>query len=265
MSAIESYTLGYGIDAVSFVGRRTVQSHAAFLIPRLKPGLRVLDCGCGPGTISMGLARLVAPGEVVGIDREPSQLELARNNAHAHGVTNVRFETASVYELPYPDSSFDLVFSHALFEHLKEPSRALREFWRVLKPGGMVALRSPDWGGFLISPETPALNDAVEYFKFLQSQNGGNVYVGRTLKALLNTAGFTEISATATYECCEPLSYITDFLATRIEESVSRDEAIERGWSTEARIAEMGAALRGLSQEPGALFALAWCEVIGTK
>lgn len=261
----ESYTLGYDNVAVSFVGARRARTHAAFVLPHLKPGMRLLDCGCGPGTISLDFARLVAPGEVVGIDREESQLELARQAALNQGVPNVRFERASIYSLPYADGSFDGVFAHALFEHLKEPARALAELRRVLKPGGFVALRSPDWGGFLVTPETPAIREAMSYFRFLQHQHGGDTEAGRKLKGLLRATGFTGLVPLGTYEFCEPLSYMTDILIARIENSLVRDDAVARGWMTEARAQELVAGVREFSQCADGVFAIAWCEIIGVK
>ena len=65
----ETYTPGYSVNAASFMARRTIDSHAAFLKPHLRPGMRVLDVGCGPGTITQGIAAAVAPGEVTGIDQ----------------------------------------------------------------------------------------------------------------------------------------------------------------------------------------------------
>ena len=80
-----------------------------------------------------------------------------------------RFEIGSVYELPFPDGSFEVVFAHAIFEHLREPLSALTEFHRVLVSGGLVALCSPDWGGFLVSPATSQLDAALAYYQTLQT------------------------------------------------------------------------------------------------
>ncbi|HVY72221.1 MAG TPA: methyltransferase domain-containing protein [Verrucomicrobiae bacterium] len=265
MIVAESYTVGYQREAVDFVGRRRASTHAAFLLPHLKPGMRLLDCGCGPGTITVDLARMVAPAAVVGVDREASQVEMAAERAHAHGAINTHFKTASIYDLPFGENEFDVVFAHALFEHLKEPAKALREAWRVLRPGGLLALRSPDWGGFLLSPERADVRSALEYFKAMQLYHGGDVFVGRKMKGLLSHAGFKNIATTASYETCEPLAYFTDFLAARIETSLTRDHAVARGWSTEERVQQMISGLRQFGKEPTAFFALSWCEVIGVR
>ena len=111
---------------------RTASQEAAFFLPSLRPGIRVLDLGCGPGSITLGLAEAVAPGEVVGVDFQPSQVAQAQALGAARGLMNVRFEVADVYRLPFPDGSFDAAFAHVVLMHLREPVRALAEMRRVL-------------------------------------------------------------------------------------------------------------------------------------
>ncbi len=103
----------------------------------------MLDVGCGPGTITIDLARLVAPGSVVGIDNEPAPLGLAR--ADASGVSNVTFDLGDVYRLNYPDDTFDIVHAHQVLQHVAEPVAVLREMRRVCKPGGYIAARDADY------------------------------------------------------------------------------------------------------------------------
>src|SRR5690606_39627737 len=85
------YTHGHHASVVGQHARRTAERDAAFLLPRLRPGMRLLDVGCGPGSITVGLARAVAPGETVGIDLVPDVLDEARARAEAEGVANLRF------------------------------------------------------------------------------------------------------------------------------------------------------------------------------
>ena len=101
----ETYTPGCTNNAVEFMARRTADSHAAFFLPHLRPGMRLLDCGCGPGGITVGLAQRVRPGEVTGVDMGGAQLERAREHASAAKV-HVTFREASVYSLPFPDADF---------------------------------------------------------------------------------------------------------------------------------------------------------------
>src|SRR5262249_27619403 len=147
----ETYTPGYSEPTLRLMLMRTAAKHAAFFTPFLHPGMRLLDCGCGPGTITLDLATLIAPGQVVGVDLEPAQLRSAQDRARQQKL-NVSFGVASIYALPFADGYFDAVFAHALFEHLREPVRALREMKRVLRPSSLVGIRSPDWAGWLVHP-----------------------------------------------------------------------------------------------------------------
>src|SRR5215831_17981137 len=122
----EIYTPGYSEPSLRLMFKRTAAKHAAFFTSCLRRGMRVLDCGCGPGTITLDLGDLVSPGQVVGIDLEPTQLRSAQNRSREQGI-NAWFLVASVYDIPFADGQFDGVFAHALFEHLREPARALSE------------------------------------------------------------------------------------------------------------------------------------------
>src|SRR5579884_3192284 len=166
------YLPGYSSQVVSFMRRRTAATHAAFFLPYLKPVMRLLDVGCGPGSITLDLSRLVAPGEAVGVDLEPKQFSEVQEQARTEKL-NVRFEEGSAYALPFPDSSFDAAFSHALVSHLAEPVRALKEIRRVLKPGGLVGLRAGDWGGVLMYPLTDEVRAGLARFAEMQRRNGG--------------------------------------------------------------------------------------------
>jgi ubiquinone/menaquinone biosynthesis C-methylase UbiE len=253
----ETYTPGYSANASDFMAQRRASTHAAFFTPRLRPGMRLLDCGCGPGTLTVDLAEFIAPGEAVGVDREATQVEAARTLARERGV-NARFEAASVYELPFPDGQFDVAFSHALFEHLGEPLTALGEIKRVLKSGGFAGLRCPDWGGFLIHPSSELLDQAITFYKDLQAANGGDVTAGRKLGSWLRQAGFQNVAISAAYEIYREPARIAEYLARQIE--VAPDARPEA--ASEHQI-NMAAELRRWSTDPDALFAQAWCEAVG--
>lgn len=131
----ERYTHGYGI-ASRGMATRSGDRQAAFFLRHLQAGMSLLDCGCGPGTITLDLAEAVAPGEVVGVDVGPSEIERAQAKARERQLSNARFEVANAYELPFSDASFDAVFAHTLLEHLIDTQKALGEVSRVLKQGG---------------------------------------------------------------------------------------------------------------------------------
>lgn len=242
----ESYTPGYTRTASDFMAQRSAASHAAFVLPRLRSDHRLLDCGCGPGSISCDFAQILESGRVHGIDREESQVRLARDLALQRDIPNARFEVASIYQLPFDDSSFDVVFAHAIFEHISAPDVALAEMLRVLAPGGMAAIRSPDWGGFLVGPDLPGLQDAIHNYAELQTANGGDVHVGRKLPGLLRKAGCGKIEFSATYDCYQSPTMIADYLSLKLNDDDAK-------------------AFRRWSEDPDAFFAQAWCEAVGHK
>lgn len=250
-NSLETYTPGYSQPTLRLMLERTAAKHAAFFTPFLQPGMRLLDCGCGPGTITLDLAKLVAPGQAFGIDLEPGQIRSAQGRAKQQPQTNASFEVASIYALPFGDGHFDAVFAHALFEHLREPVKALREMRRVLRLSGLVGIRSPDWAGWMLHPVNPLLEKAFCLFKEIQIANGGNPYVGRTLKGLLREAGFSNISVSASYEIFEDPGFFVEWLAN----------CLELKGHTELRRNEQE--LRAWCEHPDTFMAVSWFEGMG--
>jgi SAM-dependent methyltransferase len=250
MKSLETYTPGYTEPTLRLMLQRTAARHAAFFTPLLHRGMRVLDCGCGPGTITVDLAELVSPGLVFGIDLEPTQARSAQHLSKCQQ-TNAWFGAASIYALPFADGQFDAVFSHALFEHLREPTRALVEMRRVLKSSGLVGIRSPDWAGLLIHPPCPLLEQAFHLFKQIQIANGGNPYVGRALKGLLRDSGFSKISISGSYEIFDDLPVFVEWLTGCLE---------SRGHTDLRKNAQE---LLAWAEHPDALVAVAWFEALG--
>jgi SAM-dependent methyltransferase len=246
----ESYTPGHTQNAVAFMSQRSLESHGQFFLDYLHPGVSVLDCGCGPGTITLGIAVCVAPGNVVGVDFGTSQIEHARASARSQSIANAEFKTADCYSLPFADNTFDRVFSHALMEHLSDPRRALRELQRVLKPEGIIGVCSPDWGGLILSPPSPALTQAAQAYAALQSRNGGDLAVGRKLGPYLSEVGFKDVRMSARYECYPSLDFIGTYLALQLEREHDLTSA---------------EAFRAWSRMEGGLFAQAWVAAIARK
>jgi SAM-dependent methyltransferase len=262
-SSTEVYTPGYSANASSFMANRRATTHASFLLPYLRSGLRVLDCGCGPGTITAGLAELVNPGQVTGIDLAESQIALAKEHAAAHHIANVDFQPSSIYDLTFDDDTFDVVFAHAVFEHLADPGKAMRELHRVLKPNGVLGLCSPDWGGFIVASGNPALDAAITFYKQLQIHNGGDPLAGRKLGEFALQGGFTQRQLSAYYECYQNPALIADYLALRIEGTT--DETALAYLPAEYTLSALANALRSWSQQPACLFAQAWVALIAHK
>jgi ubiquinone/menaquinone biosynthesis C-methylase UbiE len=263
----EQYTHGQGQLMAQTLGRRTVSSHAGFFTPYLKPGMGLLDCGCGPGSITLGLAQLVAPGEVVGVDLAENHLAYARASAAEQGLVNVRFDPASVYELPFSDNTFDVVFSHAVVEHLGDPMKALKEMHRVLKPGGLLGVRDADRAGELFWPPEPLLISVLELWNRLLQRNGADPFIGRRLRSLLHELGMQRIEAGASYEChgnSESVQRAGETAESYFSGQFA-EQVVALGWMEESEVEQIKSTWRTWSENPHAFWARTWCEVVGWK
>ncbi len=263
----EQYSHGYGA-ATEHIMKRPVSANIAFFLPHLSPGMSLLDCGCGPGTNTAGLAESLAPGQVVGIDLEQSQIELAKAYAAERGVSNVRFELGNVYDLPFPDASFDAAFVHTVLQHLKDPVQALEEISRVLKPGGLVGVREEDQGSRIMAPHDLILEQSYQlYYRFWQ-HNGGDPFLARRHRWLLREAGFTRITVTASTECwgnAEATQHWGETWARAILEPDFADRTTALGWADRQTLEEMAVASREWGKHPDAFLAWVCCEAVARK
>ena len=241
--------------------RRTAERNAAFLLPHLRPGMRLLDAGCGPGSITLGLAKCVAPGEVVGIDVSGERIEQARGLAAERGGrgTNVRFEEADVYALPFEDATadagFDAAFMHAVLQHLADPLAALREVRRVLRPGAVIGISDADHGTGIVWPPSDAIHASFEMAVRLREHDGGTPYAGRMLRALLHDAGFERVTSKAVAGSdggpAEVNAYMASWQAAYFEEPAVVARLTSLGMATEAELREMAAAWRAWGEGRG--------------
>lgn len=256
------YTPGWTPAATGFMARRTAATHAWAVLPLLRPGMDLLDAGCGPGTITAGLAAAVAPGRVLAVDREPGQAEAARRRLCAEG-RDADALAADVADLPLQDGAVDVAFAHALLEHVPDPVAALAELARVVRPGGAVVAVSPDWGGFVLAPEEPAVARAIRFYERVQAENGGDVRAGRRLGGWMAAAGLADVGLEARYECHDDRTAIAAYLAERIARAPEVDGPAARGWAEGEDPAALAAALRDWARRPGGLFAQAWVAAVG--
>jgi len=228
--------------------------------------MRLLDAGCGPGSITVGLAEAVAPGEVIGVDVSSDVLKEARALAAERGAANVRFGAADVFALPFPDASFDAVFAHTLLEHVGDGGRALGELRRVLRPGGAIGARDCDWGSGVFAPNDAAIAGAMALYERVWRHNGGHPHCGRYLPGLLDAAGFEDIRTSASFRwdgSAEESRAFGELLAHRLALPNFARPIVENGWRDRARLGELVAACLTWSDRPDAFAAMVMVEAVG--
>lgn len=238
--------------------RRTATTNAAFFLTYLKPGMRVLDAGCGPGSITAGLADAVVPGEVVGVDANAAAIEMAARAAAAANRPGLRFEVADIYRLPFADASFDAVFAHAVLQHVPDAQDALCRLRRLLKPGGLIGVADADYGGSIVWPSSPALLRAERLALRIRRYSGGDVNVGRKLASHLSSAGFESVNAGATAFAvggAEGRWQAAYFASPQL-----RDHVIAVGLSTLAEMEEATDAWGRWAASEGPYWARFWCH-----
>lgn len=106
----------------------------------LTPGMRVLEVGCGPGTLAPYLAAGVNPGTVTAVDLDKEFIQYAEDKAHREGHTGIRYLVANAYHLPFANGQFDAAISYTGIGVLQQPRQAIREMVRVVRPGGSIAV-----------------------------------------------------------------------------------------------------------------------------
>lgn len=264
----ERYTHGHAPATVRQHARRTAEEAAAFLLPALQPGMRLLDVGCGPGSITRGLAERLAPGQVIGLDLARETLAAARDDAAARGLGNLGYEEGSVYQIPFADASFDAVYAHQVFQHLAEPGAALREMLRVLRPGGLVAVRDVDWGTASYWPPDPWIDRFVEAHLKTWYRNGGEPRMGPRLRALFNAAHVADLQITASVWCYATPDETAEWgnsYAERLLTSPMGERAVEYGYATRSDLEAMAAAFRAWAVHPDAFWAFIHVAALARK
>lgn len=267
-ASAQTYTMGYSEAFLQLLERRSAQSCAAYLLPHLRPGQQLLDFGCGPGTISVGLAEAVRPGVLHGIDMEPSQIGMAADAATAGGHDNMELHTGDVTELPFEDNAFDAAHGHAVLMHVPDTSAALAEVRRVLRPGGLIACREAICASSFFEPASDRLNEGWDIYGQLLESNGGHAQMGRQLKRALQAAGFGDIQAGAEFEffdSTEDIGFFHGFTTGWFCSPETVDAAVGRGLTGRDRFERLRRSLDGWKEAPGAVAAIGWGYALGRK
>jgi ubiquinone/menaquinone biosynthesis C-methylase UbiE len=261
------YTHGHHESVLRSHRWRTAENSAAYLLPHLRPGDVLLDAGCGPGTITLDLARRVAPGGVVGIDRAAHIDTGAASPAPDAGTGNVSFRTADLYALAEADGTYDVVHAHQVLQHLSDPVAALRELARVTRPGGLVAARDADYAAMTWYPADPRLERWRALYEALARRNEGEPDAGRHLLAWAHAAGFTAVAPSASVWCFATVAdreWWGGLWADRVTKSALAQQLLGAGLSDADELASIAAAFRDWAAHPDGWFLVPHGEILVT-
>lgn len=259
------YTHGHG-DAVLRSHRwRTAANSAGYLLDHLRPGLDLLDVGCGPGTLTVDLAARVAPGRVVGVDVAPEVVADAAGRARQAGAAGVEFAAGDFRDLDLPAAGFDVVHAHQVLQHLRDPVGALAAMAGLTRPGGLVAVRDSDYGAMVWAPPHEGLDRWAAVYQAVARRNGAEPDAGRHLLRWAQAAGLADAAyTTSTWTFATPpdRDWWGGMWAERITATALADQAVGYGIATPADLAAIADGWRAWAADPGAVFTVVHGEVL---
>ena len=175
------------------------------------------------------------------------------------------FCVGDVYALEMPHASFDVVHAHQVLQHLRDPVAALSEMRRVLRPGGLLAVRDSDYGAKIWAPQDERLDRWMELYHQVTKANGAEADAGRYLPGWVREAGFADLevsTTTWTFADLETCLWWGELWADRVQLSAFADQAIGYGLSDATELASIAEAWRRWAVDPGAMFVVLGVEVL---
>ena len=226
-----------------------------FEILGLKPGMNVLDAGCGTGAVTRKLAVTVSPGKVYGVDMDSLFIDEARKLAASEEIYNASFNLGDVDNLKFDDGTFDVSYCRLVLMHVKNPVKTVAELKRVTKRGGIVAVSDSDDGGVIVYPEMPKIMDMYSKYGRWAKMRGEDRYIGRQLFSIFSQAGLSSIQIYpfpnhATQQNSEMLKTLVS-VPVQIAE-LGKETMIKQGLMTAEEYAEAMKEAQMLLAHPGA-------------
>jgi SAM-dependent methyltransferase len=246
---------------------RAAGIYADFLLPHLTTDMYMVDVGCGSGELSLELAADVK--SVTGFDDDPAEIERAAAAAEASSTQNADFRVADAYVLPLGDDQADVVFAHSVLEALDRPGEALAEMRRILKPQGLIAVASVEYGGLILAgPHEHLTRRFYDIRQKLWLREGANPHRGRELRGLLLGSGFGQVQATTKYICYGTPDAVRDFGLGRADDCIDDwyvEAAQHERLATMEDLTDMRQAWLEWSESTLSYAAFAWCRALGWK
>jgi SAM-dependent methyltransferase len=154
-----------------------------------KPSLKVLDIGCGSGSLTVDFGIALPSASITGIDVCSAVLSSAKVFAQHQSVPNVQFQQADAHHLPFPDGSFDVVHVHQALAHFSDRKKAIKEMLRVTRKGGIVCMKEGDLTTARFWPEDKVLEECFDVIREVHGLDGGAVDAGMRLRSWVREAG----------------------------------------------------------------------------
>jgi len=231
--------------------------------------MNILDVGCGPGSITVDLAKLVPQGHVTGIEYTSAPLPGARALAAEKGVENVSFQEGDIHLLPFEDNSFDIIHAHQVLQHISDPVLGLKEMRRVCKPGGIVAARES--AHLAPYPLTPGFEKGKELYDRVAKAKGGNPHPGAKIHVWAKEAGFNGEDVKCStgswcYRTKEEREFWGGAFVERYKEGgVFFENAVKGGFAVKEEMEEIEGAWREWIADENGWFAVLHGEIVCRK
>ncbi|KAJ5931060.1 hypothetical protein N7466_006553 [Penicillium verhagenii] len=262
------YTTDHSSSVLSTHSWRTAKNSAPHLLPHIKPNMTILDVGCGPGSISIDLAKLVPAGHVTGVEYVSDPLEGARKLATEAGVSNITFQVGDIHALPFEDSSFDIVHAHQVLQHIADPVLALREMRRVVKVGGVVSCRES--AGMTWYPANEGIELWKEVTEKMGRAKGGNPHPGSMIHVWAGRGGFEledvqRSAGTWLFSTPAERNYWGGSMEERARSSGFSRSAVEEGFASVEELEKIANGWKEFVEEVDGWFGLMHGEILCWK
>lgn len=266
---MENYVHGYTVrEATRLNDQANALDHLLHDDSLWPAGSLILEAGCGVGSQTKIIAPNNPGSRFISIDISKESLDQARLLAKNQKISNVTFEQADIYSLPYPADYFDHVFVCFVLEHLPDPPGALRKLRQVIKTGGSIMVIEGDHGSTYFHPESEDAREAVQCLVKLQKEGGGDANIGRRLYPLLNDSGYknVKVSPRMVYVDDSKPDLVEGFTKntfTAMIEGVA-DKAVEAGMISGKKI-QRGITDLYRTASGGGTFSYTFFKGVGTK
>lgn len=265
----------YSASMLQTYSVRTAANTSAYFIPQIKPNMKILDIGCGPGSITLDLASLVPQGTIVGIDLSETAINSAKELVQKRNVDNATFEVANVLNLPYEDETFDIVCAHQVLIHLPNGSseigavEGLKEMRRVCKTGGIVCARECDWRSAVVHPSIPGVLDGMKLIEDLTALKRTSPYGGMARfwaeKSGFGSANIDTSASVVYYSSPGEVKWWGETMAQRLEQGSSLDTGVKEGLISEDQKATLPLGWRTWSAQSDAFFSMTDVQLVCKK